>query len=131
MTLLDRVLGRLSGDGRTTAPGAPPPAATREAPAPSDPAAASGATDRRASVIRTLQDHVAEGSRGRLSAKDVEPQGPLFDRGYLDSFSYVTFLAFIEEKYGVRIDDSQLAGHLTTIAAMADHIVREKPSPGE
>ena len=81
--------------------------------------------------IRALRDHVAEGSRGRLSAEDVHEDGPLFDRGYLDSFSYVEFLAFIEETYRVRIEDSQLAGHLTTIAAMADHILREKPSPGE
>ena len=61
----------------------------------------------------------------------MQPHGSLFDRGYLDSFSYVAFLAFIEERYRVRIDDSQLAGHLTTIAAMADHIVREQPAPAE
>ena len=130
MTLLQRVLGRLSGDGRS-APGTPPVPVTRETPASNDPVAASDAADPRASVVRALQDHVAEGSRGRLSATDVHPHGPLFDRGYLDSFSYVAFLAFIEEKYGVRIDDSQLAGHLTTIAAMAEHIVREQPAPAE
>ena len=131
MTLLQRVLGRLSGDGRAPAPDAPPATASRGTAASNAPVEAPDAADARASVIRTLQDHVAEGSRGRLSAKDVHPHGPLFDRGYLDSFSYVAFLAFIEERYRVRIDDSQLAGHLTTIAAMADHIVREQPSPVE
>ena len=87
--------------------------------------------DRRESVIQALRQQVAERSGGRLVADAVNPEGQMFDRGYLDSFSYVEFLAFIEHAYQVRIDDTQLAGHLSTIAAMADHILREeagKPS---
>jgi acyl carrier protein len=76
-------------------------------------------------VIEALRQQVAGVSCGRHGAQHVDPQAPLFDHGYLDSFSYVEFLAFIESTYDVRIDDSQLAGHLGTIAAMADHIVRQ------
>jgi acyl carrier protein len=88
-----------------------------------------GPADSRASVIQALRSHVAEGSRGRLTALEIQEDAQLFDRGYLDSFSYVEFLAFIEHTYRVRIDDSQLAGHLNTIGAMADHILRERTSP--
>lgn len=80
-------------------------------------------------VIQALRHHVAEGSGGRLRAQEIHEDGQLFDRGYLDSFSYVEFLAFIEHAYRVRIDDSQLAGHLNTIAAMAEHILREQDTP--
>jgi acyl carrier protein len=78
-------------------------------------------------VIQALRHQVAEGSKGRLNAHEVREDAPLFDRGYLDSFSYVEFLTFIEVAYRVRIEDSQLAGHLTTIAAMADHILQQRP----
>jgi len=107
--LRERVEGRSSPDERTP-----------------DPVAPSAPADSRASVIQTLRHHVAEGSRGRLRAHEIHEEGPLFDRGYLDSFSYVEFLAFIEHTYRVRIDDSQLAGRLSTIAAMAEHILQER-----
>ena len=82
--------------------------------------------DRRQIVIQALRLQVAERSGGRWNADEVNPEAQMFDRGYLDSFSYVEFLAFIEAAYQVRIDDSQLAGHLSTIAAMADHVLREE-----
>lgn len=123
--LLERVVGRLSGNGP-----APDPAGSPLRPPTSDGAASSaaGAVDAQAGVIQALRQHLAEVSLGRLRAEEIQEHGPLFDRGYLDSFSYVEFLAFIEQRYGVRIEDSQLAGHLTTIAAMADHILREQTS---
>ena len=117
MSLLGRFLGGRSENERS-----PLLPANSPTPAPAD---------RRASVIQALRDHLAAGSRGRLRAEEVHEDGPLFDRGYLDSFSYVEFLAFIEEAYRVRIEDSQLAGHLTTIAAMAEHILREQTPPAE
>jgi acyl carrier protein len=46
------------------------------------------------------------------------------DHGYLDSFSYVSFLVFIEETYGVRIPDHQLTGKLKTVSAVADFVLR-------
>jgi acyl carrier protein len=90
--------------------------------------AASGAAGRRDLVIEALRLQVAERSGGRLRAEQVKSDAPLFDRGYLDSFSYVEFLAFIERSYHVRIADSELAGHLITIADMADHILKQEPS---
>jgi acyl carrier protein len=83
-------------------------------------------TERRESLILALRQHLALKSAGRLSLEGIDPEAQMFDRGYLDSFSYVEFLAFIEETYRVRIDDSQLAGHLSTIAAMANHILESE-----
>jgi acyl carrier protein len=127
--LLERVVGRLSGNGPAPDPAGnalrPP---TSDGAASSAAAAAAGAVDAHAGVIQALRQHLAEVSLGRLRAEEIQEHGPLFDRGYLDSFSYVEFLAFIEQRYGVRIEDSQLAGHLTTIAAMAEHILREQTS---
>jgi acyl carrier protein len=99
---------------------------TSEDPGSSAAVASAGAVDAGASVIQALRQHLADISRGRLRAEEIQEHGPLFDRGYLDSFSYVEFLAFIEQKYGVRIEDSQLAGRLTTIAAMAEHILQQQ-----
>jgi acyl carrier protein len=84
----------------------------------------------RARLIHTLRQHVAESSGSRLTAEEIREDAQLFDRGYLDSFSYVEFLAFIEQTYGVRIDDSQLAGNLNTIAAMAAHILQARTPAG-
>jgi acyl carrier protein len=89
---------------------------------------ASGAAERRDGVIEALCRQVADRSGGRLRAEQVKSDAPLFDRGYLDSFSYVEFLAFIERSYHVRIADSELAGHLITIADVADHILKKEPS---
>ena len=108
--LLERVVQLL-------APGESEPVAVTTAATPDAKA------DRRQGVIQALRQQVAEKSGGRLSLDEVNPDAQMFDRGYLDSFSYVEFLAFIEQAYQVRIDDSELAGHLSTIAAMAAHVV--------
>jgi acyl carrier protein len=102
------------------------PRPASEGPVSSAAAAPASAGDARASVIQALRQHLAEVSLGRLRAEEIQEHGPLFDRGYLDSFSYVEFLAYIEQTYRVRIEDSQLAGHLTTIAAMAEHILQQQ-----
>ena len=104
------------------------PAASESA-ASSDSLPASGSGDSRRASSRRFGT-TSRRARGAGSARTRSSEdGQLFDRGYLDSFSYVEFLAFIEETYRVRIDDSQLAGHLSTIAAMADHILREQTAP--
>jgi acyl carrier protein len=127
--LLERALGRSSSDEQKTDPvGQPVQRLVSESEASST--APSGSAEARASVIQALRHRVAEGSGGRLRAAQIHENEQLFDRGYLDSFSYVEFLAFIEGTYHVRIDDSQLVGHLRTIADMADHILRERtPHP--
>ena len=129
--LMERLLGRPSRDERRADPAPPPATAEPDAAASGDAGAAPAAAHSRASVIQALRYRVAEGSRGRLRAHEIHEDAQLFDRGYLDSFSYVEFLVFIEERYRVRIDDSQLAGHLSTLATMADHILREQPSSAE
>ena len=129
--LFERVLGRSSADEDGPDALVQPTTVARESPASNEPVGSSGPADSRASVIQALQEHVARSSRGRLSAQEVREDAEMFDRGYLDSLSYVEFLVFIEHTYRVRIDDTQLAGHLSTIGAMAEHILQEQTSPVE
>ena len=124
--LLERLVGRPSPDERKPAEVAAPAPDARQEPPSKDAGAADSAVDFRESVIQGLRGRLAEMSGGRLRVVEIQEDAPLFDRGYLDSFSYVELLAFIEHTHGVRIDDSQLAGHLGSIAAIADHIVREQ-----
>ena len=78
----------------------------------------------REAVVRALATHIASLSENRLSAEAVDPDKKMCDHGYLDSFTYVSFLVFIEETYGVRIPDHQLTGKLHTVSAVADFILQ-------
>jgi acyl carrier protein len=77
-------------------------------------------------LIRDLSRHIATHSDGKLSLADVDPEAEMCDRGYLDSLTYVSFLVFVEETYGVRILDHQLTGNLKTLSAVVDHVLGEK-----
>lgn len=72
--------------------------------------------------LPTLRAWVAELSRGRLRADALDPHARLCDRGYLDSVTYVQFLARVEAAWGVRVPEHRLTGSLGTLAALATHI---------
>lgn len=75
-----------------------------------------------------LSRYIVTHSEGKLSIDLVDPNAEMCERGYLDSLSYVGFLVFVEETYGVRILDHQLTGHLNTIAAVVDYVLSEASS---
>ncbi len=53
--------------------------------------------------------------------KDDEP---LISSGLIDSFSLVDIALWVENAYGLRIDDNQLtADNFDTVAELADHIL--------
>lgn len=79
------------------------------APVPSDP-------------LPTLRNWVEELSRGRLRADTLDPRARMWDRGYLDSVTYVQFLARVEAEWGVRIPEHRLTGSLGTLSAVAAHV---------
>lgn len=81
---------------------------------------ASGA-DRQA-ILDDLRRQVAELSDGRLEPAEVDVQGHLLDHGYLDSLSAVMFIAHIEERYGVALDDVEFVESLNSIEAIAARI---------
>jgi acyl carrier protein len=77
-------------------------------------------------IVTGLKQQLAELSEGKLDAGALESSGHLFDYGYVDSLSAVMFLAHIEEKYGVHIEDLDLVEKYTTIEAVARHIAESQ-----
>lgn len=77
-------------------------------------------------IVAALKQQLAELSDGKLPASAIDGKGHLFDYGYIDSLSAVMFLAHIEEKYGVRIEDMDLVEKYTTLEALARHVVEQR-----
>jgi len=73
-------------------------------------------------VLDDLRRHLADLSEGKLSADAIDVSGHLFDYGYIDSLSAVMFLAHIEERWGVQIEDADLVEKYKTLQALAAHI---------
>jgi acyl carrier protein len=73
-------------------------------------------------LVDELRSKVAEMSEGKLTAQSIDPAGHLFDYGYVDSLSAVMFIAYIEERWGVAIEDVDLVEKLTNLRAIAERI---------
>ncbi len=73
-------------------------------------------------LVEGLRAILAEVSVGKLRARDIDPRANLFDYGYVDSLSGVMFLARIEEKWGVQIEDFDLVKRLNTIESVAEFV---------
>jgi len=78
----------------------------------------------RSELIELLRTDLVEISEGKLALDEIDPDGHLFDFGYVDSLSAVVFLARIEDRFGLRIEDLALIESLTSLSAIADRIER-------
>ena len=57
----------------------------------------------------------------------IRPDEPIISSGLIDSFSLVDLSMFVEERFGVRLDDSELnAGTFDTLAQLADLIAQRQ-----
>jgi acyl carrier protein len=57
----------------------------------------------------------------------IRPDEPLISSGLIDSFSLVDLSMFVEERFGVRLDDSELnAGTFDSLAQLADLIAQRQ-----
>ena len=55
--------------------------------------------------------------------RTLQADEPLISSGLIDSFSLVDLSMFVEERFGVRLDDSELnAGTFDSLAQLADLI---------
>ncbi len=55
--------------------------------------------------------------------REIAPDEPLISGGMIDSFSLVDLALFVEETFGVRIDDTELnADTFDTVAQLAEII---------
>ena len=59
--------------------------------------------------------------------RTVQVDEPLISSGLIDSFSLVDLSMFVEERFGVRLDDSELnAGTFDSLAQLADLIAQRQ-----
>ena len=79
-----------------------------------------------AALLDALRQQLVEISEGKLQAAEIDAEGHLFDCGYVDSLSAVMFLAHLEERYGVRIEDVELVETYTTLEAIARHVQQSR-----
>jgi acyl carrier protein len=77
-------------------------------------------------IAEALRAYLARISDGKLGAADIDLGAHLFDHGYVDSLSAVTFMAHVEERYGVRLDDLDLVERFTSLASLAEHLVASR-----
>ncbi|MGH0028716.1 MAG: acyl carrier protein [Myxococcota bacterium] len=77
-----------------------------------------------------LRDELIElllgATEGKFQAAEIDPSANLFDYGYVDSLTGVVFLAEIEERYGVEIDDMEVVERLNTLDLLAGHIAERR-----
>jgi acyl carrier protein len=82
-----------------------------------------------ANIEQALREVIAEQSDGQLTAEEIPSDEPLLEEGHLDSLSSVKVLMFIEEQYGVEIQESELTGRLETLDALVKHVAAESAQP--
>jgi acyl carrier protein len=121
------ILRRLFGSPGDAAPPDEKSAATPTS-ASTGPASAFAPAGSREAIVHALVTQIVKQSENGLAYDAVDPDAIMCDRGYIDSLSYVGFLLFIEETYGVRISDYQLTSSLRTVSAVADWVVVESKS---
>jgi len=80
-----------------------------------------------AAVLDDLRQHVCAAARDFLPADAVDTHAHLYDAGYVDSISGADLLVHIERCYGLFIPETDLVGRLSSLDALARHIVSEAP----
>ena len=74
------------------------------------------------SAIPALNEYIATKILKQPN-RAIKPDEALISSGLIDSFSLVDLAMFVEDKFGVRIDDSELnAGTFDTLTQLADLI---------
>jgi acyl carrier protein len=58
--------------------------------------------------------------------RTIQPDEPIISSGLIDSFHLVDLGLFVEDKYGVRIDDSELNADMFDTIARLSEIIQER-----
>jgi acyl carrier protein len=58
--------------------------------------------------------------------RTIQPDEPIISSGLIDSFHLVDLGLFVEDKYGVRIDDSELNADMFDTIARLTEIIQER-----
>ena len=78
------------------------------------------------SAIPALNEYIATKILKQPN-RTLKPDEALISSGLIDSFSLVDLAMFVEDKFGVRIDDSELnAGTFDSLTQLADLIAQRQ-----
>ena len=80
-----------------------------------------------AEIIGRLREVIVQHGDGVVLAENVRAGDPLFDSGHVDSMSGISLITFIEDHYGVPIEDFELVETLTSLRALAQRIDAQQP----
>lgn len=64
-------------------------------------------TDSKQSIIQSVNNYITEEIL-KQPGRQIDPNEPLISGGLIDSFSLVDLALFVEQTFGVRIDDTEL-----------------------
>ena len=81
-------------------------------------------------IIGGLRELVVQHGDGAVLSENVGAGDPLFDRGHIDSMSGISLLTYIEDHYGVLIEDFELVETLTSLRALAQRIAERQSTAG-
>lgn len=78
------------------------------------------------SILADLEKFLLEEVAVDTSRKSLEPEDDLLEQGVIDSMGILKLVAYIEETYGVQIDDEDvIPENFQTLASMASFIERK------
>ena len=82
-------------------------------------------------VERILRAYIRENCLPQQECATCDSEQNLFDSGVIDSAGLITFVAYIEQKFGIQIpDEDLLPENFMSISAMANY-VRQRARPLE
>lgn len=79
-------------------------------------------------IIRELSQYIAEEILKQPS-KIISPDEPLLSSGLIDSFHLVDLALFVEDSFGVRIDDSELNSSTFDTVNQLVTIIQSRKNP--
>jgi acyl carrier protein len=114
-SLFRKIASALSGGGSAE------DAASPSAGEPAQPDSA-----RTAELIAALREVVVRNGDGEVQSEDVAADDHLLYANHMDSMAGASLLTFIEDSYGVHIEDFELVEDLSTLRALARHIEKRE-----
>lgn len=80
----------------------------------------------KADIIKKLETYISEEIL-QLPDREIKPDEPLISSGLIDSFSLVDVALFVEDSFGVQIDDTELnAETFDTLNELTDLILERQ-----
>ena len=79
------------------------------------------------SIGRQVRHFIVDDLGWEGSPDELTDHLPLIERRVLDSIRIMALVAFLEEEFGIRVEDHEMVpGHLGTLAGIEDYVARKQ-----